>query len=161
MKLSDFIIGLALVVLGLIFMFQNFGYIDLDFAEVWPLFVMFGGIAFWVGYFRNKKDYGLLMPGTILIVYGLMFWYCALEGWWYMQFIWPGFLIGPGLGFVFMYALGTKEQGLLIPGGILLGLGIIMLAGLSPIFRYWPLLLIVAGAYLIYRHTKAKQNENE
>jgi len=156
MKISDFIIGLALVVLGLIFLFENFGIIEFDFSRMWPLIVILAGSGFWIGFFRSRKDSGLILPGTILLVYGFLFLFCALYGWWYMENLWPGFLFGPGLGFVLMYLFGEKEVGLLIPGGILLGLSIIFFLRYSVILDYWPLILIAVGLYLIYKHSKSK-----
>jgi len=156
MKISDFIIGLALVVLGLIFLFENFGIIEFDFSRMWPLIVISAGSGFWIGFFRSRKDSGLILPGTILLVYGFLFLFCALYGWWYMENLWPGFLFGPGLGFVLMYLFGEKEVGLLIPGGILLGLSIIFFLRYSVILDYWPLILIAVGLYLIYKHSKSK-----
>lgn len=156
MKISDFIIGLALVLLGLIFLFENFGIIEFDFSRMWPLIVILAGSGFWIGFFRSRKDSGLILPGTILLVYGFLFLFCALYGWWYMENLWPGFLFGPGLGFVLMYLFGEKEVGLLIPGSILLGLSIIFFLRYSVILDYWPLILIAVGLYLIYKHSKSK-----
>ncbi len=160
MKASDIIIGLALIILGFLFLSENFGYLDFDFQEVWPVIFLVAGGGFWAGYFQNRRNYGLLMPGTILIVYGLMFWYCASEGWYNMQYIWPGFLIGPGLGFIMLYIFGEREKGLLIPAGILIGLGVIFLLSFSNLADYWPIILIGAGIYLIYKHYKGRNTVN-
>jgi len=160
MKTSDIIIGIGLIILGLVFLFENFGYIEFDFEDVWPVFVLLGGVAFWTGFIKDRKNYGLVMPGTILIIYSLMFWYCTVEGWHYMSTIWPGFLIGPGLGFFLMYFLGEKEKGLLVPATILTAVGILFLFRYSGILRYWPALLIVIGIILILKSQfKSKGSE--
>ncbi len=156
MKTSDIIIGLALIILGALFLSQNFGYLEFDFSEIWPLVIVVAGGGFWAGYFQNRKNYGLLMPGTILIIYGLLFWYCANAGWYNMQYLWPVFLFGPGLGFFMLYLFGDKEKGLLIPAGILTGLGLIFLFSFSNLSLYWPLILIGVGIYLIYKHYKSR-----
>ena len=156
MKISDFIIGLALVVLGLIFLFDNFGIIEFNFGQMWPVIVILVGAGFWIGFFRSRKDSGLILPGTILLVYGFLFWFCALYGWWYMENLWPGFLFGPGLGFILMYLFGEKETGFLIPGGIMLGLSIVFFLRFSPVLDYWPFILIAIGLYLIIKHSKSK-----
>jgi len=161
MKTSDIIIGIGFIILGLIFLFENFGYIEFDFEEIWPLFVILGGCAFWVGYVKDRKNYGLIMPGTILFIYGLMFWYCSFEGWYYMGILWPGFLIGPGLGFFLMYLLGEKEKGLLIPATILTGIGILFLFRYSSVLRFWPVLLIILGIILIFKHKKESKPPDE
>jgi hypothetical protein len=156
MKTSDFVTGLVLVCLGVIFLADNLDYIELDFTSIWPLLIILGGLAFGMGYLKNRKNYGLLMPATILLVFGLLFLYCSLKGWEYMNFLWPVFMIGPGLGFYFMYQFGEKEKGLLIPAAILVGLGLLFILGLDYILKYWSLILIAAGGYLIYKHYKTR-----
>ena len=103
MKMSDMVIGVGLVILGILFLSENFGYIAFDFQHVWPVFVLLAGVGFWVGYFQDRKNYGLLMPGSILIVYGFLFLYCSIEGWYLMSYWWPVFILGPGIGFFMMY----------------------------------------------------------
>jgi hypothetical protein len=162
MKMSDMVIGVGLVILGVLFLFENFGYIEFDFQNVWPVFVILGGAGFWIGYLQDRKNYGLLMPGTILIIYGLMFFYCAMEGWYFMSIIWPGFLIGPGIGFFMMYILGEREKGMLVPASILTGLGLLFMISKSGYLRYWPVILIVLGIALIIRYqVKPKSQEKK
>jgi hypothetical protein len=160
MRTSDFIIGLGLVILGLLFLLENFGYIEFNFGDIWPVFVVLGGVGFWLGFLKDRKNFGLVMPGTILIAYGLLFWYCSVQGWYYMQDLWPVFLLGPGIGFFLMYFLGERERGLLVPGSILSGLGILFLFRYSMYLRYWPVLLIIFGAVLIFRHLIQEKKTN-
>jgi len=160
MKTSDFVTGLVLVCLGVIFLADNLDYIELDFSNIWPWLVILAGLAFVLGYLKNKKNYGLLLPATILIVFGLLFLYTSLEDWESMNTLWPVFLIGPGLGFYFMYQFGAKEKGLLIPAVILVGMGLLFILGLDHILKYWSLILIAMGAYLIYKHYRTV-NRNE
>jgi hypothetical protein len=152
MKTSDFILGLVLVCLGLIFLADNLDYIALDFPSIWPGLLILAGIAFATGYFKNNKNYGLLLPATILVVFGLLFLYCTIAGWENMNDLWPVFLMGPGLGFYLMYQFGEKEKGLLIPAAIMVGLGLLFLLDLNHILKYWSVILIAVGGYLIYKH---------
>jgi len=152
MKTSDMVIGIGLIILGILFLFENFGYIAFDFKDVWPVFVILAGVGFFIGYLQDKTNYGLLMPGTILIIYGVMFFYCSVEGWYYMTYLWPVFIIGPGIGFFMMFVLGQKEKGMLVPASILTGLGILFLLGKTGIVRYWPLVLIIIGIVMIVRY---------
>ena len=160
MRMSDMVIGIGMIILGILFLSENFGYIAFDFQDVWPVFVILGGVGFWIGYLQDRKNYGLLMPGSILVIYGLMFFYCSIEGWDYMSDLWPGFLIGPGIGFFMMYLLGERENGLLIPGSILSGLGILFIISHSGILRYWPVALIIIGIVLIIRHQSRTKSNN-
>ncbi len=66
-----------------------------------------------------------------------------------MRTLWPFFILAPGLGFVLMYLLGPKEQGLLIPGGILLAVGAFFLFGRTNLDYLWPFLLIAAGVSVL------------
>jgi hypothetical protein len=160
MRTSDFIIGIGLVILGLLFLFENFGYIEFDFGEIWPVFVVLGGVGFWLGFFKDRTNIGLLMPGTILVTYGLLFWYCSAQGWYHMQALWPFFLIGPGIGFFLMYLFGEREKGLLIPAGILTGLGILFMFRYWMYLRYWPVILIILGIVLIAKHMRAEKSSS-
>jgi len=74
-----------------------------------------------------------------------------------MEELWPYFMIGPGLGFLLMYIFGQRETALLIPGGILLGLGILFLLGEGTARFFWPILLIVIGFWLLLRGRQKKQ----
>ena len=162
MKTSDMVIGVGMVILGILFLFENFGYIEFDFADVWPVFVILAGVGFWIGYFQDKKNYGLLMPGTILIIYGLMFFYSSIEGWFYMSTLWPIFIIGPGIGFFVLYLFGPKEKGMLVPASILSGLGILFMLSKTGIMRYWPVVLIILGIVLIIKYqVKSKPSEQK
>jgi hypothetical protein len=152
MKTSDMVIGVGLVILGILFLFENFGYIAFDFQEVWPVFVILAGAGFCIGYIQDKKNYGLLMPGTILIIYGLMFLYCSVEGWYNISYLWPVFIIGPGIGFFMMFLFGQKEKGMLVPASILSGLGILFMLSKTGVMRYWPVVLIIFGIVMIIRY---------
>ena len=161
MKSSNFVLGIGLVLIGILFLFQNFGYVEINFREIWPFFVILGGLGFWLGFFGNRENSGLIMPGTILTTYGIMFLYCSYEGWFMMQIVWPFFLIGPGLGFFFMYLFGKHERDLLIPGSILTLLGFFFFLGKTGYFRFWPFLLIILGIVLLVKHQMAKSKETE
>jgi hypothetical protein len=160
MKTSDIIVGIFLIILGILFLADNFGYVEFDIGEIWPLLLVIGGAGFWVGFFQNRKNHGLLMPGTILIIFGLIFWYSANNGWYQMEYLWPGFMIGPGLGFFMMYFFGEREKALLIPAGILTGMGLIFFFSFTGMAEYWPVLLILGGLYLIYKHYSRRDSES-
>lgn len=66
-----------------------------------------------------------------------------------METLWPVFILAPAAGFLAMYFGGTKEQGLLVPAGILSIIGIIFLFVSSGFGDYWPVFLIIAGIVLI------------
>lgn len=75
-------------------------------------------------------------------------------------------LIALGLGFLVIIPLSyfierKREQWELIPGGILLALGVALLVPalrsvLTVLGQYWPVLLIVFGVYLLWRNAQRK-----
>ncbi len=139
--------GIILIVLGIIFFLPNVT--DLRGRELWPTFVLALGVVFYILFLADRARYGLLMPATILTVTGLMFFYCVFEGWYMMRDIWPLFIVAPGLGFLLMYFFGKKEQGLLIPGGILIAVGLFFLGGTTEYEYLWPIILIAIGIALL------------
>ena len=101
------------------------------------------------------------MPGTILLVYGLLFWYCMEFGWWHMgeDRLWALFIMAPGLGFLAMYALGKQDKGFLVPAIILIGLGVIFMGGSYFWEIFWPVVFILVGVWLLMKGRK-KSDEN-
>ena len=144
--------GIALIVLGLVFLIPNFT--PLRPRDLWPAFVLGTGLFFYVLYLADRSKFGLLMPGTILTVIGLLFFYCVFEGWYNMRSLWPLFIIAPGLGLLMMYQFGRKEKGLLIPGSILSGIGILFLVGFSDSDYLLPVILIGIGILLLFQSKK-------
>ncbi|HFE64031.1 MAG TPA: hypothetical protein ENK14_06385 [Caldithrix sp.] len=149
--------GILLIIVGLLFLGNNLDWFYLDWETMWPLLMIIGGVLFWIGWLANRKETGLLMPGTILLAYGLLFEYCVLFGWYWMDEYWPVFLLGPGLGFLFMYFLGNREKGLLIPAGVLIVLSLLFWSGRDLSRFLWPLLLVGIGVYLLLGVRRAKE----
>ena len=144
---SVFTIGVLLIVFGVIFLLTNFGTLDLSF--MWPVIPLFVGIGFILGFIGSRKDYGLLMPGAILVIISLLFFYCNATTWDSMVDLWPIFILAPSVGFFLMYFFGPKEKGLLIPAFILLAVGLVFLMVNTYLGVFWPILLIIAGLVLM------------
>jgi hypothetical protein len=157
MKTSDYLIGLALVALGLLFLFDNFGVIEFDFGRLWPVIVILVGVGFWIGFYKNRDEFGLIIPGTILVVYGLLFWISIIFNMSIGNGLWPVFILGPGLGFLLIYLIAKRDPGFLIPGAILTGLAVLFFLIFNNIFSYWPLFLIIIGAYLVYTYLRSSK----
>ncbi len=146
------LLGSLLIVLGLLFLGVNFS--DYGWEQFWPLFFIAGGLTFFAAYLMNRRNYGFLVPATILTLYGILFQYCSLTDFEYMDQWWPTFIAAPGLGLLAMYFGGKRETGLLIPAAILIGLSAIFFVVFGPLQayeRYWPVLLILAGLGLLFR----------
>jgi len=148
-------LGIFLIITGLfILLIQNSHF---TWGYSWPLIVIAAGLLFFIGFFINKENYGLLMPGSILLIIGILFLYFTQMGWYHIEDLWPTFILAPGVGFFMMCFFGSKKNKLWIPGTILVLLAIIFYAQFCYYFRYWPVILILLGLYLIFSETKNKK----
>ncbi len=147
-KRSDSILGILLILFGFFLLSAQFGWISWE--NIWPVFLIVGGIMFYLGFLANRNNYGLLMPGSILTVIGVLFLYTSAHNWHQMEVLWPTFILAPGIGFVLMYIFGPKGNGLWIPAGILIIIALVFYAQFSCFFRYWPVILIIIGIFIIF-----------
>lgn len=149
--------GILLVLLGVLFLIGNFYHVSMK--QLWPIFILAPGIFFFTLYFSRREDYGVMMPASVLTVIGILFFYCTFSGWYSMKYLWPWFILAPAIGFLLMYFLGTQEQGLLIPAGILSTLGLVFLLVQSEYHYLWPVILILAGAVIVLMGWQPKPPE--
>ena len=156
---SNLIWGVLLIVLGIIFLVGNTSRMGME--TLWPLFPLSIGVAFWIGYFTNRKNYGLLMPGCVLVVVSLLFIYCNVAGWWRMESLWPVFILAPSAAFFAMHFGGAQDAGLLFPAGILGVVGFVFLFLRSGLGDYWPVLLIVAGILIVLLHGRYSKKDRK
>jgi len=100
--------GMVLLVLGLFFFLRNFdffefGYYFYSFEYYWPIFLVAFGLGFVALYVVRQDDWGVLIPGTILLFLGTLF-FLRSAGyffWWRLADFWPVILIIIGLSIVF------------------------------------------------------------
>lgn len=173
MNKSGKVLGTILVILGALFLLKNFnilgpfsGMISFGYlvGKFWPaLFLILPGLLFHHGYFTGKrKDPGLLVPGGILLVLGIVFQVNMLFGWW--DVTWPLYIFSVAFGLFELYAFGSREKGLLVPVGILSGLSVIFFFAfaLPHIFSagarqvILPVALIAAGLIVLYGGKRKK-----
>ena len=122
------IAGGLLILLGL-FLFLNrggeFG-IGEVFAYFWPsMFVIPLGLLFHWMYFSltERKGAGLLIPGGILLVVGIVCQISMLFNIW--EYTWPGFIMAVAIGLFEFYWFGGRNKYLLIPINILMVLSLL------------------------------------
>ncbi|MCI0690665.1 hypothetical protein L0337_01515 [candidate division KSB1 bacterium] len=147
--------GVLLIVFGALFLAANL--LEIRWRDLWPALFFAGAAINFAIFLGNRSNYGVLMPATILLTYGVLFQYCALAGWWHMSELWPAFILGPGLGLLMMYRFGKRESGLLIPAFILIGLSAVFFVAFGPLrsySRYWPVVLIIIGVLLLLKRQK-------
>lgn len=147
--------GLVLIVLGVLFLLSNFGAFDLDWETLWTWVIILLGAIFWIGFLLDRSKDGLIMPGTILLVVGIVFNVSARSDWGMMEDLWPFFILAPALGFYLMYLLGKRDRGVLVPAIILTIIGLVFLMGTSSILRWLgPLIMIGIGALILVARGK-------
>jgi hypothetical protein len=160
MKKINSIFGLLLLFIGAMLILSNFGVIEIVWDNLWPLFLLIPGIVFELSYFIYRKDAGLLVPGGILITYGLLFLVNVNYGWHLMDNLWPIFPLGVAIGLFQLYLFGEREKGLLIPIGILGAISLFFLIN-NLVFIDFRLLagilLVLIGIWIIFK--KAKSSE--
>ena len=118
----------------------------LSFISLWPLLLIWFGLS---SGSSRRADGGSPMASGVLITYGIMFMLCEVLGWQLMQYIWPGFLLGPALGLYTSYRItGSRAQR--SEARILLGIGgVLMLCMLFPL-KYMIALLMIGGGIAIF-----------
>ncbi len=157
------VLGLILIVFGMFGILHNFEVVDVSWARMWPLFILVPGILFELGFFiGGRKEPGLLVPGGILLTYGLLFLFCASNNFQYMSLLWPMFLVGPALGLLQVYVFGGRDRSILIPVGILGTLSIIFLTANLTTYKIggmiFPVMLMLIGAFIILGTSKNNKN---
>ncbi len=157
------IFGAIIIIIGILMLLNQFG-INVNVGSYWPIFILIPGLFFWVLFF-NRKDrkgsYGLLIPGTILLIYGVYFFFNIWTNdkfWAETSFIFP---LGVGLSFFIAYYFSEKRvKGLLIPAWILTGAAVITLLSTSLTNIWGPIVIILFGAYLLYKQGTEKKKDN-
>ena len=82
MKGNTFFWGLLCLIIGLALLCNAIFRIDFfSMGILWPLFVLVPGLCFEATYFTTRNAPGLLVPGGILTVIGLLFFFEIATGW--------------------------------------------------------------------------------
>lgn len=140
--------GIIVVLLGVLFLLNNF-YRFLDAERTWPLFLLIPVIPLasnWLE--KGRKAAGAVIPITILVFYCGYFLWLTHTHWAGAGTTWPNYLVGPGLGFLLLYAI-ERRTGLLVPAFILLGLAAAFYSALYGDSLPLGAFLIAAGAILV------------
>lgn len=173
MNKTSKVLGGILIILGILFLLKNFNLFNLwDFinfrtlfrfigtliGRFWPaLFLILPGLLFHSAYFTgNRRNPGVLVPGGILLVLGIVFQINMLFGGW--SILWPVYIFSVAFGLMELYVFGSRERGLLIPIGILTALSLVFFIAfslnrlLSINTRPYaiPVVLILMGAMVLF-----------
>ncbi len=147
--------GLALILIGLLFILGNFGAFHPDWEVVFTWMIMIMGVVFWVGFLMDRSRDFLIMPGTILVIYGVVFFLITKYTWASIENMGPLFILAPALGLYFTYLLSKKNRSILITAAVLGLISLIFLLNSVPVFKYiWPILTVAAGVFIIVNPEK-------
>jgi hypothetical protein len=152
MKRNNFIPGLLLIGAGMLMFAGKLGVLDIGIGFLWPMFLIVPGLIFEFSFFTTGRNPGTLVPGGILTVYGLFFFFNILTKWTFMDSLWPIFILGPAIGLLQLYLFGNRARGVLIAASILGLISTVMLS--FTLFGFAvdyiaPVLLILLGVLIL------------
>lgn len=149
------VFAITLILLGLFGLLGAMKILTITWVTFWPVFLLIPAVFFEIGFFLNRKLYGLLVPGGILLILSALFFLCNFTSYNLMVYLWPVFIMAPGLGLLQMYFLGNHAKGVFIGGMIPFGISCIFLFFTSlrlAFFSYFfPIALIVIGLFFFLK----------
>ena len=147
--------GLALILIGMVFILGNFGVFHPDWEMVFPWIIMIMGVLFWLGFLMDRSRSFLIMPGTILVIYGAVFFLMAKYTWASIESMGPVFILAPAVGLYFTYLISQRNRSILITSTVLGVISLIFLLNSVPVFKYiWPFITAGLGIYIILNPEK-------
>ncbi len=161
------IVGAVCLVLGGLLLADTV--FRLDFFSIhnfWPLFILVPGLCFEAAFFTRRDAPGLLVPGGILTVIGLLFFFEVFTGWRFSGSTWPVYLIAVMVGLYQMYLYTGRPQPVLVAISVLGAVAGISLACIviGNFFRFLetyrlilPLVLIGIGVIVVARGFKSNK----
>ncbi len=158
---SDLVFGILLLILGGWFLAAQFSLVPglekiMNVQYQWPVLVIaVGALLFVLGLITRAP--GLSVPACIVAgIGGILYWTNATGNWGAWSFLWtliPGFV---GVGVLLSTLLGGNERGgyrgglrLVIISAVLFLLFLIFFSGQASLLRYWPILVVLAGLWII------------
>jgi len=158
---SDLIFGLILIVIGGWFLAAQFELVPglneiINIEYQWPLIIIGVGVfLFFLGLLiRNPA---MSVPACIVGgIGGLLYWCNSTGDWAAWSYLWaliPGFV---GIGIILSTLLGGQEKTsyseglkLILISGILFGIFLMLFSGQGDYVKYWPILIILGGIWII------------
>jgi len=156
--------GALLIILGILLFSQGDRSFSTGtlFAYGWPtMFVIPLGVFFhWLYFFMlHRRGVGLLVPGGILFIAGIVCQVSALTDTWGIT--WPGFIFAVAFGLFELYWFGSRNRWLLIPIAILTALSLLFFTVFSIGYLFSSLslsrpfvaaaLVLIGGLFILMR----------
>jgi len=158
---SDLIFGIILLLIGGWFLAAQFNLVPnitkiINIQFQWPLIVVgVGVLLFILGLFTHNP--GMSVPACIVGGIGCSLYWTSITGnwgaWVYLWALIPGFV---GVGILLTTLLGSSEGGgyrdglrLILISAILFLIFFLLFSGQGLFVKYWPVLVILAGIWVI------------
>ncbi|CUT02608.1 LiaI-LiaF-like domain-containing protein [Candidatus Chrysopegis kryptomonas] len=155
------VFGVILVLIGLVILLDKLGVVYLSWKKILSiLLVIAGAYLGYSGFGLNSNS--KVFWGSILFFFGI---YLFIDSFGFLNpdvhFFWPVVLITTGLAFLMSFVNRPNDFALLLPAVALVGIGVLfLLTNLGVIYsfevwesveKFWPVLLIILGLYLILK----------
>ena len=160
---SDLLIGIILLLIGGWFLAAQFDLVPnlnelINIQYEWPMIIIGVGVLLFVLGLLSRNP-GLCVPACIVGGIGGILYYTNSTGnWGAWLFLWsliPGFV---GVGIIITTLLGGEEKSgyrdglrLIFISAIFFIVCFILFSGQGNIIKYWPVLVIVAGIWVIFQ----------
>jgi hypothetical protein len=155
--------GLVLIGLGAWFLVRALGVNLPGMAAMWPVFPTIVGLSLFVGWIvtpNRRANHGMMIPAVINFLVGVFFFGFTFGffEWGEMGVLWPVFPLIVGVAFFVAWLFsGLQDWGMLVPGAITAGVGIVGLGftlfgqveAIASLLRFWPVLLIGLGILVL------------
>jgi hypothetical protein len=158
---SDLVIGIVLLLIGGWFLAAQFNLVTslnelINIQFEWPMIIVGVGVFLFVLGLLSRNP-GMSVPACIVGgIGGILYWTNSTGDWGAWSYLWsliPGFV---GVGIILATLLGGEEksgyrEGLLLIfiSAILFIVFYLLLSGQGNFVKYWPILVIVAGIWII------------
>jgi hypothetical protein len=128
-------------VAGIVILLGKLGVFGFLGRTLWPFVIILVGLLVHLLFYSNRARAIVLIPGGVLVVYGLLFGICNLWGWGLMTYLWPVLMLGVAVG-VYEYYMFESPR----PEGVLL---IALLLGFVSLVLLFFTLLHTGGIYVL------------
>jgi len=156
--------GIFLILLGGLFLAWQLGWLgtfDLNWADSWPLIIVGVGLLILVLGLASGDPEAAIPAVIVGGIGGILYWQNATGNWGSWAYIWsliPGLV---GVGMLFSVLLGNRKRGVVSEALNTIAVSLILFtifgaffgafSGLGEIQKYWPLLLVLVGIYVLVR----------
>lgn len=142
------ILAAILILIGAVFLLDNFGIIT-GVVAFWPALPLILGTGFCMLFFRSRrKDPVLLGLGSTILLNSIFFFYLNFAGWVRLAVLWPVFIVILGMTFLACY-IHSRETVLIYLAVFMIALGISFILVFAVSTKLWPLTLVLTGVSFI------------